>query len=130
MVIYVTSMTSVAGIGNQIFPFKNFYFCDKIMIMESTIINWIKIMLVGASGGLASYFYCLRRNLFKNNHLVKKFFCDLFGGALVAPFIAFVFSDTLRIIVAFGVGLCWARIIEVIRVVITKKVEERLKKLG
>ena len=97
--------------------------------MEGFLIKWSLAMLVGSTGGVVNFIYCLKTERFKNNKLVKKFFCDIFGGALIAPIFSLLFADAFRFIIAFGSGLCWAKITQITRTVITEKIEKRLNKI-
>ena len=107
----------------------HFFAIIGVMDIEKFIALWLPLILAGAVGGAANFVFCERRGLLKHNKKVRKFFLDVLGASMVAPFISYLFSEIVQVFVAFAVGLCWAVIIQIARKAITKKVKILLENL-
>ena len=88
------------------------------------------LAISGGSGGLISFLYAVKKGRIRNNHHFRKGLLEIVGGSIVASFMLGLFteenSSRAVIAIAFLTGACWAQIIEVIRIKITKFVEAAL----
>jgi hypothetical protein len=93
---------------------------------------FLGLTLPGAAGGMASFFLALSRGTIRERKYVRKFLIEVAGAMLTATFITPVFIKIFTfptIVLAFIVGLCWSKTLQVIRIYVTKKVEDELKKI-
>lgn len=94
--------------------------------------DWIKILLhctlPGLFAGIVLFLYYYSKKHYKNNKYFAKLIIEILGAAITATFIAQFLNDpALRIIIAFCIGLTWARTIQLIRTKITRLVEALLE---
>jgi hypothetical protein len=74
----------------------------------------------GAFGGLSLFLFSLRNGHYKNNRYSAKLLLELVGAMVVASFVGPLFPENAVFFASFGVGLCWATIIQITRSKITK----------
>lgn len=100
--------------------------------MEALIQLSLIAMACGAMGGVTTFIYSFKKNLYKNNQYLQKLTIEILGGGIVAAFVSQLFTVPLNIhlFVSFAIGCCWAGLIHLIRVKITKLVEAAIGESG
>ncbi len=98
--------------------------------------NLIKELLLystlpGAGGGLAWFFCGLRNSWIHNNKFVRKAVLEVVGGMLVASFVGYPLShlfsgSTPVVVVCFAIGGSWSGIMQILRVWVTKHINNVL----
>lgn len=83
----------------------------------------ISSTLPGVFGGIALFLFSLRNGHYKNNRYPAKLLLELLGAGVVASFVGQLFPEKAIIFASFGVGLCWATIVQITRTKITKAVK-------
>ena len=87
----------------------------------STLVNvFITLTLPGGAGGLASFLLAVRNGHYRNNRYKAKFTIEVLGAMVTATALAAVvarFMDSVAglSLVAFLVGICWAKLLQILR---------------
>lgn len=80
--------------------------------------------LPGLAGGVVLFVYGFSKNQYKNGRLFEKLIIELVGSSITATFITLsIVNPIWQSIIAFCIGIGWARLIQLIRNKITKIVE-------
>ena len=91
--------------------------------MITEIFEFIKLPFAGGFGGIVSFLYAFKKGHYKHNKYFQKFSIEFFGAMLTASFLTKLFLPQEALLpAAFLIGICWSKIIQLIRDKITKVV--------
>ena len=94
-------------------------------------LSYLLFWLAGAAGfgGLTKFLYAVGRGHIRNNKHLRKALLEVAGGTFVGFFVSLLFSSweaEWRLFTAFGIGVAWAEILQIVRRKITGIVETAL----
>ncbi len=100
---------------------------NRRMSTDLLQIQLFVLVTLGAAGGLTSFLVALKQDHYKNNRHIKKACIEIFGGAVTATCLVYIFRENRYVYVFTSlIGTAWSHIIQRIRSKITSIVEAAL----